>query len=134
MIAEIGQGVSLPTAEKYNVMIKIADLELKTEKPLTADNTYNRWSTRFKQQTYKAPYKDFYDIGKVFVYLLSGDKPVCYYKADIEQFKDPNPEWKWIELNNDPSIGKVKEAHKSGLISFKLSIHDKTIDGPISFD
>ena len=63
VIAEIGQGVSLPSADKYNVMIKIADLELKTEKPLTAENNYNRWSCRFKQQTYKAPYKDIVDIG-----------------------------------------------------------------------
>ena len=49
IIAEIGQGISLPTSEKYNVMIKIADLELKTEKPVTSENTYNRWSARFKQ-------------------------------------------------------------------------------------
>lgn len=37
-------------------------------------------------------------------------------------------------MNNDPSIGKVAEPHKAGLISFKLSIHDKTIDGPINFE
>ncbi len=48
VIAEVGQGVSLPTADKYNVMIKIADLEMKTEKPVTSENTYNRWNCRFK--------------------------------------------------------------------------------------
>lgn len=34
----------------------------------------------------------------------------------------------------DLAIGKVTEAHKAGLISIKLSIHDKTANGPISFD
>jgi len=41
--------------------------------------------------TYSAPYLDIYDIGKVYVYLMSGDKPVCYYKEEIEKFMDPNP-------------------------------------------
>ena len=39
---------------------------------------------------------DLYDIGKVYVYLMSGNKAISYYKADIEDFFNPNPEWKWI--------------------------------------
>jgi len=77
---------------------------------------------------------DVYDIGRVYVYLLHGDKPVCYYKAEIEEFLDPNPQWKWIEMTNDLAIGKVSESHKAGILSVKISIHDKTKDGPISFD
>jgi hypothetical protein len=33
IIAEVGLGISLPSASKYNVKIKIADFELKTDKP-----------------------------------------------------------------------------------------------------
>jgi hypothetical protein len=33
----------------------------------------------------------------------------------------------------DLALGKVKEAHKAGVISVKLSIHDKTKDGEIDF-
>lgn len=47
---------------------------------------------------------------------------------------DPNPQLKWVELTNDLAIGKVSEPHKAGLVSFKLSIHDKTIDGPINYE
>jgi hypothetical protein len=72
-------------------MIKIADFTLKTDKPLFQEGTYNRYSYRFNQQTYKCPYQDVYDIGRVYVYLMQGDKPVCYYKAEIEEFLDPNP-------------------------------------------
>jgi hypothetical protein len=115
-------------------MIKIGDLEFKTGNPVMAENSYNRWSHRFKQTSYNASYMDVYDIGRVYVYLMSGDKPVCFYKAEIEEFLDPNPQWKWVELTNDLAIGKVSEAHKAGVLSIKLSVHDKTKDGPISFD
>ena len=47
IIAEVGQGVALPSDDKYTVMIKIADVELKTDKPVYAENTYNRWNKRF---------------------------------------------------------------------------------------
>lgn len=65
---------------------------------------------------------------------MSGDKPVCYFKTDIEEFMDPNPQWRWLEMFNDLSVGKVTDPHKAGLMSIKLSIHDKTKDGPINFE
>lgn len=37
-------------------MIKIADFELRTEKPQFAENTYNRWNFRFPKATYKVNY------------------------------------------------------------------------------
>jgi hypothetical protein len=40
---------------------------------------------------------------------------------------------KWYELAPDLSVGKVKDFHKAGLVSLKLSIHDKTRNGPIDF-
>jgi hypothetical protein len=40
VIAEIGQGLSLPSTSEYRVMIKIADLVIKTEKPASVENTY----------------------------------------------------------------------------------------------
>jgi len=35
----------------------------------------------------------------------------------------PDPDWQWIQLIPDLSMGKVKDAHKAGLVSIKLSIH-----------
>lgn len=48
VIAEVGQGISLPSNDKYTVMIKLGDVEFKTGPPVNAENTYNRWSHRFK--------------------------------------------------------------------------------------
>ena len=72
-------------------------------------------------------------MGKVYFYLMDGDSPVCFASESIENFKNPNPKMKWIELQPDLSIGKVTEPHKCGLISVKLAIHDKTQNGPLDF-
>jgi hypothetical protein len=34
----------------------------------------------------------------------------------------------------DLAIGKVSDSSKAGFISVKISIHDKTNDGPINFE
>lgn len=134
IIAEVGQGISLPSDKKYNVKIKIGDFELKTEKPQFAENTYNRWNHRFPKASYSASYLDISDIGKVYFYLMdANDNPICYYKDSIQNYLDPNPKMKWLEMTPDLSIGKVKEHHKAGLISVKLTIHDKTANGSIEF-
>lgn len=49
VIAEVGQGLALPDSSKYKVMIKIGELELKTEDPKIQQGHYNRWSHRFPQ-------------------------------------------------------------------------------------
>lgn len=65
---------------------------------------------------------------------MSGKNPICFWKTNIEEFLDPNPQYRWIELMPDLSIGKVTESHKAGIISIKMSIHDKTKEGPINFE
>lgn len=90
IIAEVSQGIALPSDDKYRVMIKIADFELTTEKPLVSNKNYNRWGHRFNQSTYKAPYIDIENMEKVFVYLMQSGKPICYWKGNISDFKEPN--------------------------------------------
>ncbi len=82
----------------------------------------------------KFPYLDEYDIGRAYIYLMSGDKPICFYAAEIAQFLDPNPKIQWIEMTPDLALGKVTDSHKAGLLSFKMSIHNKTKNGPINFE
>jgi len=108
------------------VKIKIADFEIKTDKPQFAENTFNRWNFRTSKLSYQVNYQDIYDIGRVYIYLMDGDNPVCFIKEEIETFMNPNPQFKWYELEPDLSVGKVKDHHKAGMVSIKMSIHDKT--------
>jgi hypothetical protein len=83
---------------------------------------------------YKAPYVSVENIGRVFVYLMKGKDPICFYKASVEEFLDPNPKFRWVELTNDLSVGTVKDAHKAGLLSFKLSIRERKKDENFLFE
>lgn len=65
---------------------------------------------------------------------MDGDSPVCYYRAKAKEFSNPNAEMKWVALINDKSVNKVSEAHKAGMISFRLSIHDQTNYGDVDWD
>jgi len=47
-------------------------------------------------------------------------------------YRDPNPQYKWVSFQPDMCVGKVKDANKAGMISFKLSIHDAK-DGEYNF-
>jgi hypothetical protein len=110
IIAEIGVGIALPAAHKYNLQIRIADFVIKTEKPVAAENTFNRWNYRTPPNTvFTTTYQHAKDMGKVFVYLMDGEKQVCFAKLDIAEFLEPNAVLKWVELEPDLSIGKVKE-------------------------
>ena len=41
---------------------------------------------------------------------------------------------KWVQLTPDLALGKVTEFHKAGLISLKLSIHNRSEKGDINFE
>jgi hypothetical protein len=47
VIAEVGQGIALPSDSKYRVMIKIGEHKLMTPDPVFTIGNYNRWLHRF---------------------------------------------------------------------------------------
>jgi hypothetical protein len=46
---------------------------------------------------------------------------------------DPSPKAKWVPLTCDLAKGKVTKSYEAGLISVKLSINNKTKNGPADF-
>lgn len=48
VIAQVGQGVALPSESNYTVKIMIADNELQTDKPQSKEGNYCRWNHRFE--------------------------------------------------------------------------------------
>ncbi len=91
IIAEVCQGISLPgNNDKFNVRIQLADYKVQTEKPIIVEASYNRWSCRFKTTAVEMPYPNVQKIGRIFVYLMQGDSPICYYKGNASDFEEPN--------------------------------------------
>lgn len=127
-------GISLPSNSKqYKVKIKIGDFELETDKPKEAKHGYNRWSERFQKTIFKAKYPDVESMDNMFVYLMDGSTPICFWKGKVKDFVDPNPKYQWLILKNDRAIGKVDEDHEAGMIQIKFSINAKHENGPVDY-
>ena len=40
-------------------------------------------------------------MDKIFVYLIDGVKPICYWKGTVSEFLDPNPKYRWLTMKKD---------------------------------
>ena len=72
-------------------------------------------------------------MDKIFVYLMDGNNPICYWKGEVKDFENPDPKYQWLILKNDKAIDKVKEDHEAGMIQMKFSINAKHENGPIDY-
>ena len=117
LIVEVGQGICLPTNNtKYLIKIKIGEFEIITEAPKESKPGYNRWSYRCPQQVMKSVYQSIEEMEKVFLYIMDGTVPICYWKGNITDFLNPNPTFKWITMKNDMAVGKVANDYEAGMI------------------
>ena len=92
VIIEIGMGICLPdVASKYHVKVKIGEFEWETKDPKEYKNGYNRWSERLEKFTIKTKYQSIEEMDKIYIYLMSGTYPICYWKGKVAEFKDPDP-------------------------------------------
>lgn len=78
-------------------------------------------------------YQSIEEMDKIFVYLMEGDKPICYWSGKVTEFTDPNPKYRWLTMKVDKSIGKVDKEYEAGMIQFKLSINDTRKNGAIDY-
>ena len=127
-------GVALPSnSSQYKVKIKIGDFEMETDWPKEYKTAYNRWSERLPKQIMKTVYPTIASMENIYVYLMDGKVPICYWKGKVSEFTNPNAENRWLTLKNDKAISKVSEDHEAGMIQMKLSINAKNINGPVEF-
>jgi len=137
----IAGALALPIDNKeFYVSVRIADKEWFSGEPKVVKAKYNRYNVRptENEREFRMPYLSIKDIGTVIVYLnrkfsVGKDKRICFWKGDIMEFTNPNPEIRWIELEPDLAVGEVKEHYKAGIVDIKLSIHDVTANGPIDW-
>jgi hypothetical protein len=65
----------------------MADYKVETRDPVFNEGSYNRWTCRFPETEVELPYESVEKIGRIFVYLMDGGKPICYYKGDAKDFE-----------------------------------------------
>jgi hypothetical protein len=144
IILEVGMGICLPpktsgglltSASPFKIRVKIGDaFDWTSGNPKEDKGTYSRWSERYNQQTIQTIYQSVEEMDKVFVYLMEGDSPICYWKGGVTEFTDPDPKFRWIHMKADKAVGTVKKDYEAGMIQFKMSITDETKNGgPIDY-
>ena len=132
--AEVSQGLLLPGNHSYEVKIKIGDIELNSGRPKQKSNGYNFWDARFREKVYECPYQSIEDFPDVFVYLCYKGKTLSYWRGPATKFMEIDAEMQWVTLQIDHSVGEIKDPQKSGLISIRLAINDRTDNGDIDWD
>lgn len=64
----------------------------------------------------KSVYQNIEEMEKIFIYIMDGSIPICYWKGDIKEFLNPNPKFRWITMKNDQAVGKVANDYEAGMI------------------
>jgi hypothetical protein len=90
------------------------------------EENYCRWNKRFDMQQFKTVYPSVADLGRIYVYLMDGSSPICFWKGNVADFQDPDPKLKWYPFTADLAVGSVTDQHKAGMFSMKMSINCKT--------
>jgi hypothetical protein len=108
-MCEIGSAICLPDTKKYKIQVTINDFTLTTDAPVESKQNYCRWSKRFDTQAINTVYTTVEDLEKIFIYLMDGDKPICYWKGQCSDFLNPDPSYIWLPLACDLSIGSVTD-------------------------
>ena len=87
LMVEIGTGICLPDSKKYKIRIAINDFVLQTDGSMhDKEENYCRWNKRFDLQTIKTVYPSVEEMGRIYVYLLDGSNPICFWKGNIADF------------------------------------------------
>ena len=135
IIADVGMGICLPSnSSKYKVKIKIGDFEeVITANPKEYKNGYNRWSERI-QKMMKTKYFSLDEMDKIFIYLMDGNHPICFWKGRVSEFSDQDPGQRWFILKVDKAVGKVENDYDAGMLQLKLAINDVQKNGMVDFE
>ena len=107
-------------------MIKIGELSWSSGDPKQGKDqnmkNFNRWSKRVSEHFVNS-HQGLFSFPYVFIYLMDGDKPICFFKDSVLNYTDPNAKTKWVAFEPDLAIGKVKDKAQAGIFCFRLYLH-----------
>ena len=84
IIGEAGQGICLPDSKEYGLKFKLGTFEHKVACKVTGRN-YVRWNDRFSME-FETDFRQLKYFPTLFVYLMDGDKEICFYRESVLSF------------------------------------------------
>lgn len=126
---QVGQAVALPKTDAYKIKVTVGGhafiLDPKEQKKPVTSKRYGQLE-KLEFESYNQTLDDF---ESVFVQLMEKDTPICFFKSDIKNFIDPDPErMEWYQFVPDKCVKKVKEPPQVGQFSFKMTLEEASPD------
>lgn len=88
LVGEIGEAIGLPDSKRYSIMVRVGRQKFHI-KPQEQRNNYIRFDNRF-ERTFETNYRKLKYFPTVFVYLMDGDEPICYFREEMSYFTVKN--------------------------------------------
>ena len=82
----------------------------------------------------KTKYFSLDEMDKIFIYLMDGNHPICFWKGRVSEFSDHDPGQRWFILKVDKAVGKVENDYDAGMLQLKLAIIDVQKNGMVDFE
>ena len=55
--------------------------------------------------TFSSVYSTPEMMDRIYVYLMYGEVPYCWWKGKVTEFLEPNAQYRWLIMKNDKAIG-----------------------------
>ena len=78
----------LPATRSYKIKIQLGHYEWMTNDPIQTGDKFCRWDYKV-EHGFEDTYQDLKRMPPIFIYLMDGDYPVCYYKETVLEFLNP---------------------------------------------
>lgn len=89
------------------------------------NKNYCSWS-EYIEEEFESNYQNLLNLPDVFIYLMYGSDPICYWKGKPTDFTNVDAKLNWVNLQIDYAAGKVKKHHMSGILQMRLLFIDVT--------
>jgi hypothetical protein len=113
----------LPKSKNYELKICLGELSWETGKPAQGVDegmeNFCRWNRRIFEE-FTSCHQGMYSFPYVFVYLMDGKTPICFWKGDPNDYTNKEAEVHWIPFQVDAAMNEVKDQHMAGIFSLKL--------------
>ena len=94
-MCDFGSGMCLPYKSKFHLRLQLGSRIWDSGAPKETKNKYCRWDSRIDEE-FTDSYQNLKRFPSIFVYLMDGDKPVCFWRESVLSFMNPETNLQWF--------------------------------------
>ena len=127
VLAQVFEGVNLPgESDDYSVAVQFANVTIQSG-VVESSNHCCKWFETLRRAATGIPEKA--TLPDVFVYLMSGDDPICFARIKTKYCMDPDAKERWVKFTPNKAIGKVENEWEGGYVLLRVFVDLATKPG-----